>query len=214
MVAKKLDTEIRKKQIAQAALRLISSHGLKGLSIAGIAGKIGLVPSAIYRHFKNKDQVIDAILDLIQERLLENVRKVTAETPDLLERLRRLLMLHIFLIGENQGILRVVFSEEVMNGPPERKDRVQATVEKYLSAVADIVRQGQEEGVIQADLEASTVSVAFLGLIQPAAILWHLSEGKFDLAGHAERAWKIFLAGVVPKLLIESIYPKKGGMNG
>lgn len=199
MVAQKLGTEVRKKQIVQAALSLISSHGLKGLNIAGIASQVGLVPSALYRHFKNKDQVIDAILDFVQERLLENVRVVTGETPDALRRLQRLLILHIQLIRENQGILRVVFSEEVMDGPQERKARVQNTVETYLSAVADMVCQGQEEGVIKGDLEAGSVSVAFLGMIQPAAILWHLSEGGFDLTGHADRAWKIFLGGILPQ---------------
>jgi AcrR family transcriptional regulator len=198
MVAQKLGTDVRKKQIAQAALSLVSSQGLKGLSVAGIASRVGLVPSAIYRHFKNKEQVIDAILDLIRERLLANVKVVTEETEDVLERLRRLLMLHIQLIRQNQGIMRVVFSEEVMNGPLERKTRVQAMVETYLEAVAEVVRQGQEEGVCQRDLEASSVSVAFLGMIQPAAILWHLSAGKFDLTGHAERAWEIFLKGISP----------------
>jgi AcrR family transcriptional regulator len=122
MVAQKLGTEIRKQQIAQAALSLVSSDGLKGLSIAGIANRVGLVPSAVYRHFKNKDQVIEAILDLIQERLLANVQKVIEETLKPLARLRRLLQLHIQLIHENHGILRLVFSEEVMNGPPARKD--------------------------------------------------------------------------------------------
>jgi AcrR family transcriptional regulator len=199
MVAQKLGTEVRKKQIVQAALSLVSSQGLGGLNIVGIASQVGLVPSALYRHFKNKDQVIDAILDLVQERLLENVRVVTGETPDVLRRLQRLLILHIQLIRENQGILRVVFSEEVMDGPPGRKARVLATVEKYLGEVAEIVRQGQEEGMIQRELEAASVSVAFLGMIQPAAILWHLSSGNFNLTGHVEKAWNIFLGGILPK---------------
>ena len=84
-----------------------------------------------------------------------------------------------------------------MNGPPARKARVQAIIETYLRAVAEIVRQGQKEGVIQAGLEANSVAVAFLGMIQPAAILWHLSEGKYDLPNHTERAWNIFLGGIV-----------------
>ena len=79
-MAQKLGTEVRKQQIAQAALSLVSIQGLKGLSIAGIANRVGLVPSAVYRHFKNKDQVIEAILDLIRERLLANVQMVTAKT--------------------------------------------------------------------------------------------------------------------------------------
>jgi len=67
-----LDTQVRQEQITQAALNLISANGLKGLSVAGVAKRIGLVPSAIYRHFNSKDQIIDATVDLIFDRLLGN----------------------------------------------------------------------------------------------------------------------------------------------
>ena len=180
MRAQKLETEVRRRQIAQAALSLVASHGLKGLTIAGIASHIGLVPSAIYRHFKNKDQVIDAILDLVRERLLGNVQMVTQEPENILDRLKRLLMLHIQLIRENRGILQVAFSEEVMSGPLTRKAKVYAMVRAYLQEVAEIVFQGQETGVIRKDLEPNTVAIAFLGLIQPAAILWQLSEASLS----------------------------------
>ena len=72
-------------------------------------------------------------------------------------------------------------------------------VRAYLQGVADIVRQGQEAGVIRKDLESNTAAVAFLGLIQPAAILWQLSGGEFELTYQAERAWEIFVAGIIPK---------------
>ncbi len=212
MGTQKLETEVRRRQIAQAALSLVASHGLKGLTIAGIAGHIGLVPSAIYRHFKNKDQVIDAILDLVRERLLGNVQMVTQETENILDRLKRLLMLHIQLIRENRGILQVAFSEEIMSGPPARKGKVYAMVRAYLQEVAKIVCQGQEASVIRKDLEPNTVAVAFLGLIQPAAILWQLSEGEFELMHQAERAWKIFVAGIIPKgYQSHRANPGKGG---
>jgi hypothetical protein len=32
----------------------------------------------------------------------------------------------------------------------------------------------------------------FLGLIQPAAILWNLSDGEFDVTKHAEKGWQLF----------------------
>lgn len=197
MVAQKLDTEIRQKQITQAAFKLAASNGLKGLSIASIADEVGLVPSAVYRHFKNKGQVVDAIFELIRVSLLGNVRKVAEETEDLVDQLKRLLMLHIKLIRENRGILRIVFSDDVMNGPPERKARVHSIIQEYLGAVAKMVQQGQKAGVIRTDLEANTASGVFLGLIQPAAILYHLSEGQYDVTSHAERAWEIFLAGII-----------------
>lgn len=192
MSVEKLDTEVRQEQIAQAALGLIASHGLRGLSVAGVARRVGLVPSAIYRHFKGKDEVLDAAIGHIQGRLLDNVRAVCEEAQDPLERLRLLLMRHIKLIRENQGIPRIVFSEDVYNGHPERKARVYGIIKRYVGEVEEIVRQGQRGGRIRPDLDPGAVSVMFLGLIQPAAILWHMSEGEFDVTKQAERAWKIF----------------------
>jgi AcrR family transcriptional regulator len=192
MRAKKTETQIRREQIAQAGLSLVASQGLKGLSMAGVASQVGLVASAIYRHFKNKDQMIDAILNLIRDKLMDNIKEVCDETPDSLERLERLLMRHTQLILENQGIPRIVFSEDVYNGRPQRKAKMHGIVKEHLDAVEDIVRQGQQEGMIRSDIDAVRVSVMFLGLIQPPMILWHLSEGKFDLIKQAEEAWRIF----------------------
>lgn len=196
MRAEKLDTEIRQEQIAQAALSLISSGGLKGLSVARVARRVGLVPSAIYRHFRSKDEVLDAAVGYIQERLLGNVHAVCDETEDALERLRKLLMRHIGLIRENQGIPRIIFSEEFYDGRPERKARVYGIIKQYLNRVSQIVRQGQQGGRIRPELDPGVVAVMFLGLIQPTAILWHMSQGEFDAARHAEKSWLIFSGAI------------------
>lgn len=196
MAREKLETGIRQEQIAQAALHLIATQGLKRLSVASVARRIGLVPSAIYRHFENKDQMLDAAIDHIGEMLLTNVRIVCEETSGPVERLHRLLMRHIRLIRENVGIPRVVFSEEVYNGHPERKAKVYAMISKYLDRVAEIVREGQEQNRIRRDVDPKTVALMFLGLVQPVAILWHMSEGKLDVTKHAEKAWKVFSGAI------------------
>lgn len=75
MATEKLNTQVRKEQIAQAALELVAAGGLMKLSVAAVARRVGLVPSALYRHFKGKDEVLDAALGLIQDKLLGNVRQ-------------------------------------------------------------------------------------------------------------------------------------------
>jgi AcrR family transcriptional regulator len=196
MALEKLNSEIRQEQYAQAALSLVAADGLKNLSVARVARRMGLVPSALYRHYQGKDALLDAVIGLIRERLHANVAVVLEQTPDPLERLRRLLMAHVRVIRENEGILRVIFSEELHNGHPERKAQVWEMVEGYLKRVADIVAQGQRGGQIRQDIDPGTASVMFLGLIQPAAILWNLSGGKFDVTRHVQNAWPVFCSAL------------------
>ncbi|MCK8604304.1 TetR/AcrR family transcriptional regulator [Desulfoferrobacter suflitae] len=192
MTTVKLGTQVRQEQIARAALGLLATHGLQGLNIKRVAQRIGMVPSAIYRHFKSKEEILDAVLGLIEERLVGNVQAVCEESADSLERLRLLLMHHIQLIRENEAVPRVVFSEEVGFGDPAKKSRLYGIISRYLQEVEEILRRGQKEGAIRAELDPATVAVMFLGLIQPAAILWHVSSGRFDVTRQASKAWEIF----------------------
>jgi AcrR family transcriptional regulator len=192
MSREKLRTELRKEQIAQAAIELVAQRGLSGFSVASLADRVGLVPSAIYRHFRSKDEVLDAALDLIQQKLVANTRAVCDETSDASERLRRLLMRHVQMFRENQAVPRIIFAEEPYAGRSERKAITARIIRSYLDRVAEIVRQGQRDGDLRKDLNPATVSIMFLGLVQPAGVLWFVTDGRFDVARHLRSAWEVF----------------------
>jgi AcrR family transcriptional regulator len=197
-MTQKRDTAVRQEQIASAALAIIAQHGLRRTSVASVARRVGLVPSAIYRHYRGKDEILDAVLDLVRDRLLDNLRRVTTETPDAIARLHRLLSLHVSLLTTQPGILRVIFSEEISGGKSARRARVFRTVRAYLTGVEDIIRQGQAAGSVKPDLDPPTLALMFLGLIQPAAILAHLSDGELDVATHVQKAGNVSSGALRP----------------
>jgi AcrR family transcriptional regulator len=190
-MAEKRDTAVRQEQIARAALQLMGRDGVDRVNMAALARQVGLVPSAIYRHYPNKNSVIDAVLDLVRDRLLENVRIATTEMTGAVARLERLLQLHLELLRENQGMLRIIFSDAVVGGPAARRARVFRTVQSYLEAIMHIVREGQRAGTIRADVEARAVASMFLGLVQPVAVLRVMSGGVLDGSAAAEAGWRL-----------------------
>jgi AcrR family transcriptional regulator len=196
MSDEKLDSNIRRQQIAEAALTLVADRGLNRLSVAAVARRIGLVPSGIYRHFKSKEEILLAVLDRMEARLVANVRAAHDESPDPLERLRGLLVRHIRMIREGRAIPRIIFSDEAHGGHPERKLRVRRMLNDYLGHIGQLVRQGQEEGKVRPDVDPGTVALLFMGMIVPAGIVWHLTDGGFDVTQHAQRAWEVFRRGI------------------
>lgn len=191
-MTKKHDTQFRREQIAKATLDLAADGGLKKVSVAAVARRIGVVPSALYRHFQSKDDVLDAALDLIQQKLMDNAQAVQETASDPLEQLRLLLMLHVTLIRENRGIPQVVFSQDFYVGQTGRRQRMYEAIAGYLDQIAKIIGKAQAAGAVDPDLDPKVGATMFLGLIQPAAILWHMSDQSFDVTRHARLAWPLF----------------------
>jgi AcrR family transcriptional regulator len=51
-------------RIARVGLELSDREGLDGLSMRRLARELGVTPMALYVHFRNKDELIDAVVDL------------------------------------------------------------------------------------------------------------------------------------------------------
>jgi AcrR family transcriptional regulator len=51
-----------RERIFRTARRLFDEKGIDGVSLRNVAKKIGITPMAIYRHFEDKDALIDALV--------------------------------------------------------------------------------------------------------------------------------------------------------
>jgi AcrR family transcriptional regulator len=193
----RLDTATRRRQIAEAALDIVSREGMKGLRIAALARRIGVVPSAVYRHFRGKEEVVRAILDLVRWRLAQNVEEARRETDDPVERIHALLRLQVRVVRESLGLPRVLFAEEVTTGK-DRRNLLKYFLGDFLGDVEGLFRDGQHAGRIRRDVGAREFAVMFLGLFQPSALLWHTTGGSFDAKRQAEKTWRVFREGIRP----------------
>ena len=196
MAEAKLETEIRREQIAEAAMNLIAAQGLRRMSIAAVARRVGIVPSGIYRHFKNKDEIIHAVLDRVGCRLTENVETARRESDDPLDQLKGVLMRHIRFIREGRAVPRMIFADDAQTDSARLKQHVIKVFSGYIGQIAEIVGQGQSQGCIRPDAEPRTVAMMLMGIVVPAGIFWHMTDGGFDVTRHAQQSWRLFASAV------------------
>ena len=83
-------------------MAIVESDGLAGLSMRALAGKLGVAVTAIYWHVGNKEQLKDALVELIGPRIFDV--KVRGRTPQdqvlsIARSLSRGLTLHTQLAG-------------------------------------------------------------------------------------------------------------------
>jgi AcrR family transcriptional regulator len=199
MSAQKMNTEARREQIARAALELFAHEGVEGFSIAKLAQAVGLVPSAIYRHFSSKEEVLEASLDVFRDKLYGLVEAARDESDNPLETLESLLNKHAKLVSSGKGAPHLLLSSDVSSGHAERRAKLHGIFNGYIKRIEGITREGQAQGSIRKDIESETIALLFAGLIQPAALLMITKGKSFDLPKHVSKAWLLFSQAIRPE---------------
>lgn len=185
----RLSSKLRQEQILDITLEIIAENGLAGVNLSEIAQRVGVVPSALYRHFENKEALIDALLERTHQALTENIKKITMKSSSSLENLRRLFLMHLELIIKYPGMPKLVFSDAAVLGSSERKEKIFSIVKTYTDQLSAIVEKGRREGEILSNISPEAVAFSMVSFVQHTALISNITEGKIDLSGQAEVAW-------------------------
>jgi AcrR family transcriptional regulator len=198
MRASKTPTQVRREQIAEAALALLAARHGEEPSIAGIAHRVGVTPSGVYRHFSGKEAILDAALGLVAQRLQENIARARHDRGGPLTRLHGLFMRHAALAAAQPGVPQILLHRGVFGTSAARRRKVAQVMGGYLSALADIIRAGQASGEFRDDLDPTTAALVFAGMILPAVVLREAREGAFDVREHARKVWPALVGALSP----------------
>ena len=61
-----------KENILKESLRLFAQRGYEAVSVSDIAEKVGFTKGALYKHYKNKQDIFDSIIKHMEEKDTEN----------------------------------------------------------------------------------------------------------------------------------------------
>ncbi len=167
---------MRRREILAAALRRFSRQGFHRTTMQDIVDESGLSPGGVYRYFKSKDDLIEALASETIGAFEEGVCRVLASDgggpADVLAELFRGLA-GLDLRTERTRLALQVWAEAARN--PTVKRSVRTPFERVLAAIADAVRQAQGERRAPAALDpdhAARVLLAVLQGLVVQSVLW------------------------------------------
>ena len=190
-MGKRMDRVSRREQIAEEALNL-AAGGISAITMESVAKACGIVTSALYRHYRNKDEIFEGVRELMGKKLMGNAMIALEEGGTPIDMLRILAFRHADLICNHPGIPRLLFSEAALEKNSLRRKAIYGMINKYRAAAADIVRKGQEQGQIRKDVSPEDVVFMLLGATVPPSFLFHVSNGEFDPREQVKRNFILF----------------------
>lgn len=204
-MTEKLDSQIRRRQIAEAALAIITERGVAAVTTKRVAQMVGLTPSALYRHYEGKSAILEAVLDLLMDSFHGNVIEARRETDSTLALLRNLLLRNIQVIQRYRLIPAVFLSDYIWHENQEFIDRLRHNFNQINSEIAAIFADGQQRGTIREDLDPERLAIAFLGLYGLPSMLSVRGMIGLDIFAMVDANWCVFEKGIKPESCSKSL---------
>jgi TetR/AcrR family transcriptional regulator, tetracycline repressor protein len=101
-------TRLSRETVVDGALALTDAEGLEGLTIRRLAQHLGVTPMALYWHFKNKEELLDAVAD----RLWSLVSTETDQALPWPERLRALMTAMVDVLRAHPQAAALLFTTQ------------------------------------------------------------------------------------------------------
>ncbi|MET0526634.1 MAG: TetR/AcrR family transcriptional regulator [Nocardioides sp.] len=117
------DPVSRRAEILQAAIPLFAEHGFRNVSTGQIAGAVGLSPSAIYRHYPTKADILAAACLQTATLLEQAVGRALHGVRDPQECLEALAAAYVAYSFENTALISVA-EAEIVGLPPDLRGPV------------------------------------------------------------------------------------------
>ena len=153
----------RRREIADAVLRILGERGLNSLTTTAIAGEVGLTSGALFRHFESMDEILI-------EAVREGSARIDATFPEGSlppeERLLALARARIRVLGADRGLAWLLTSEQAfLVLPGEAVDLLRDLVRRSRAYVLQALRDGAVEGTFRADIKPEILLVPVMGTI-------------------------------------------------
>lgn len=153
----------RRDDLLVAAARRFRDVGLKRTTMEDIARDAGAGKATLYRHFANKDAVIDALLDRETERLERRVRAAVSEADGAADRLEAAWVAAVGFLVDHPVLARGRDEEpEVIL--PRITARAGPLVQVGLDVFTELIEQGIAAGELR-EVEARAAAEVLLRLL-------------------------------------------------
>ena len=169
-----------KERILAKALELFSQKGYEGTNIKEIMVSLGLVKSAMYRHFESKEEIWNALLDRLIDYYEERFGS-PEHLPPVPESLEELLAMTMRMVDFTVHDETVVMTRKLLTIEQFRDERVRKLATKHfltgLTEMFSHVFSGMmEKGLIRRD-DPALLAFSYTA---PISVLIHLCDREPD----------------------------------
>jgi AcrR family transcriptional regulator len=158
----------RRREIAEAAVRVFDRLGLQGASISAVAAELGIDRASVYYYISSKEELFDEVLRAVAERNSQIAIDIAASALPAPDKLWNLIVSIMESYGEHYPLLFIYIRENLgrVSGTRSKWSSDMRQVNRMIeNAFISIIEEGYADGTLRDVGPSRVVAYGMLGVV-------------------------------------------------
>jgi len=193
----KLKKEEKKRKIIEAAIKIFARNGYFNSRVSEIAKEAGVADGTIYIYFSSKEELLSAIFDEALQVFVEESRRMLEEIDDPIDKLKKIVWLHLKHLGSNRD-LAMVFQIEFRHNIVFMERLSKTRLADYFKIIEGVILEGQQKGLFK-ELNPRFCAKVLFGIIDEMVTSWLIANKNYKLEKDSDILINTFVYGIAKK---------------
>ena len=152
-----MELSLRQQEIINISIGLIADRGMQNLTVKNIAAAVGISEPAIYRHFRNKFDIVAAVLDAFSVMASDVLDRAENVDCSALEKIELFLLDRYQSCVSHPKMARVMMSEENFRADEVLAARMLKMMHQHKERIEGFIKTGIGNGEIRDDIDPTAM---------------------------------------------------------
>lgn len=187
-----MDITPRQLEIIEAAGKILTASGVSGLTIKNLAKEMQFSESAIYRHFKSKEDIIIAMLNYLADNIDKRLANLDSSlTPE--EKFKALFAEQFRFFKLNPHFVVAVFSDGLMEESQVINEALLKLMNIKIKHLMPVIMEGQQKGIFTNAITTDELMHIIMGTFKLQMFKWRIANFEFDIKRSGDNMVQSFL---------------------
>ena len=191
-----MKAENKHSKIIVAATKVFAKKGFFTARISDIAKEAKVADGTIYLYFNNKYDILLSVFEEEVGKIVENTENLLSLEGDPMKMLEIFITQHLIAMKKNKNLAEVI-QIELRQTNKVIKEYRDNKFSEYTGIIANIIRQGQKQGIFRPDIQPDLAKRALFGALDEVSRVWNASlETHYTVDETTNQILSMFLTGI------------------
>jgi AcrR family transcriptional regulator len=177
----KIDLSERQLEIIEVSGKILMQKGIGGLTTKNLALEMNFSESALYRHFKDKEEIITHLISYLSENINERFDNIINQDLDAEEKFIQLFKSQFSYFKTNPHFIVIVLSEGLLDNSEAIKNTILKLMQTNSNSFKKVILQGQAAKQFNRTIDSEYLVHFIMGTFRLQMLKWKLANFSFDI---------------------------------